>query len=69
MYCQSHAQLRNYNYVIKFIFVLLVGRQFLIAEDILFTGGYPSYGDSLEAGIQCFLLAIEVSSMHVKIYQ
>ena len=36
------------------------GRQFLIAEDILFTGSYPSYGDSLDAGIQCFLLAIEV---------
>ncbi len=36
------------------------GRQFIIAEDILFTGGYPSYGDSLDAGIQCFLLAIEV---------
>ncbi|XP_064383149.1 40-kDa huntingtin-associated protein-like [Halichondria panicea] len=35
------------------------GRQFLIAEDILFTGGYPSYGDSLDAGVQCFLLAIE----------
>ncbi len=36
------------------------GRQFLTAEDILFTGGYPSYGESLDAGIQCFLLAIEV---------
>ncbi len=39
---------------------VFAGRQFLIAEDILFTGGYPSYGDSLDAGVQCFLLAIEV---------
>lgn len=43
----------------------VLGRQFLTAEDILFTGGYPSYGESLDAGIQCFLLAIEVGAIYI----
>ncbi len=37
-----------------------VGRQFLEAEDILFQARHASYWESMEAGVQCFLMAIEV---------
>lgn len=40
---------------------LFEGRQFLQAEDVLFTGRFPSYEESLNSGVQCFMLAIEVT--------
>ena len=40
---------------------LYSGRQFLQAEDMLFSALHTSYEESLEAGIQCFLLSIDVS--------
>jgi len=39
----------------------LSGRQFLQAEEILYSARHASYEESLEAGVQCFLLAIDVS--------
>ena len=42
------------------LFALLVGRQFLEAEDILFSARHASYWESLEAGTHCFIMAIEV---------
>ena len=38
------------------------GRQFLEAEEVLFKTRHASYWESLEAGVQCFILAIEVGS-------
>ena len=40
---------------------VLSGRQFLHAEEILYSARHASYEESLEAGVQCFLLAIDVS--------
>lgn len=37
-----------------------LGRQFLEAEEILFSGRHASYWESLEAALHCFALAIEV---------
>ena len=47
------------NYYIDYIF--FTGRQFFQAEEVLYSARHTSYGESLEAGIQCFLLSIEVS--------
>lgn len=41
----------------------LSGRQFLQAEEILYSARHASYEESLEAGVQCFLLAIDVSGL------
>jgi len=43
--------------------LLLPGRQFLQAEEILYSARHASYEESLEAGVQCFLLAIDVSGL------
>ena len=40
------------------------GRQFLQAEEVLFSAVHASYEESLEAGIQCFLLAMDVSAIY-----
>ena len=37
------------------------GRQFIAAEDLLFSARHPSYWESLDAAVNCFMLAIEVS--------
>lgn len=47
------------NYYIDYIF--FTGRQFFQAEEVLYSARHTSYEESLEAGIQCFLLSIEVS--------
>ena len=36
------------------------GRQFIAAEEQLFSARHASYWESLDAGINCFMLAIEV---------
>lgn len=40
------------------------GRQFIAAEDKLFSARHPSYWDSLDAAIHCFMLAIEAHVKH-----
>lgn len=35
------------------------GRQFFTVEEMLFSAHHASYGESLEAGIHCFLVAVE----------
>ena len=40
--------------------LMFAGREFLEAEDLLFSARHVSYWDSLEAAIHCFLLAIRV---------
>lgn len=42
------------------VLLLLVGRQFIAAEELLFTARHASYWESLDAGVNCFMLAIEV---------
>ena len=42
-------------------YVFFTGRQFFQAEEVLYSARHASYEESLEAGIQCFLLSIEVS--------
>ena len=36
------------------------GREFIEAEELLYSGRHVTYWDSFEAAIQCFLLAIRV---------
>ena len=36
------------------------GRQYLAAEEVLYAARHASYQESLDAGVQCFILAIEV---------
>ena len=44
-----------------FIFtVCLTGRQFFTAEEMLFTAHHASYRESLDAGVHCFIMAIDV---------
>ena len=44
------------------------GRQFIAAEEQLFSARHASYWESLDAGINCFMLAIEVETwaVHLK---
>ena len=39
---------------------MATGRQFIAAEELLFSARHASYWESLDAGINCFMLAIEV---------
>ena len=39
------------------------GRQFIAAEELLFSARHASYWESLDAGINCFMLAIEVGTL------
>lgn len=41
------------------------GRQFIAAEEQLFSARHASYWESLDAGINCFMLAIEVETLAV----
>lgn len=38
------------------------GRQFIAAEELLFSARHASYWESLDAGVNCFMLAIEVGT-------
>lgn len=40
------------------------GRQFIEAEDVLFSARHASYWESLEAGTHCFIMAIEAQEKH-----
>ena len=40
-------------------------RQFLMAEDQLYQARNASYQEMIEAGIQCFLLAVHVSTTYM----
>ena len=37
-----------------------LGRQFFQAEDVLYSARHASYWECLDAGVQCYMLAIEV---------
>ena len=40
--------------------VVHIGRQFIAAEDLLYSARHATYWDSLDAAVNCFMLAIEV---------
>ena len=39
---------------------VFIGRQFIAAEELLFSARHASYWESLDAAVHCFMLAIEV---------
>ena len=41
----------------------IAGRQFFIVEEMLFSAHHASYKECLDAGIHCFLMAIDVSTI------
>ena len=39
----------------------MAGRQFFTAEEMLFSAHHASYKECLDAGVHCFIMAIDVS--------
>ena len=52
--------MESYCIVLQTCAICYIGRQFFQAEDVLFTAKQATYRECLEAGVQCFLLAIDV---------
>ena len=73
-----HSYMYIYTLILVFLLIACIGwfrkpllcyfagRQFFTVEEMLFSAHHASYGESLEAGIHCFLVAIEVRTVHVR---